>query len=179
MDVDNLISQVFMRPALWDKCDKNHHNRFVLDKLWNEVAEELKTKQTAVRGKWKTLRDKFRTVLVSIPKPKSGDAQDCVDYTGEWKYYKSLIFLKDQFTPRQSSGNFGVTTPVPSLEESAGEDNDCEEDFGDYSELFCAPSTENSHESRLRHEQPITAERYSLLASLLSSLLRSLIAAPT
>lgn len=57
----------------------------------------------AVRNKWKSLRDKFRTTLASIPKPKSGDAAN--DYRGEWKYFKSLLFLKDQFTPRNSTGN--------------------------------------------------------------------------
>lgn len=45
MDVDNLISQILLRPALWDKTDKNHHNRFVLDKLWSEVAQEMNTKR--------------------------------------------------------------------------------------------------------------------------------------
>lgn len=51
------------------------------------------------------MRDKFRTTLASIPKPKSGDPQ-INDYRGDWKYFKSLFFLKDQFTPRKSTGNF-------------------------------------------------------------------------
>lgn len=51
------------------------------------------------------MRDKFRTTLASIPKSKSGDVH--VDnYRGEWKYFKSLQFLQDQFTPRKSTGNF-------------------------------------------------------------------------
>lgn len=58
-----------------------------------------------VRQKWKSLRDKFRTTLASIPKPKSGDAS-VTDYQGTWKYFSSLLFLKDQFTPRKSGGNF-------------------------------------------------------------------------
>ncbi|RZF41082.1 hypothetical protein LSTR_LSTR002714 [Laodelphax striatellus] len=142
MDVHNLIRQVFMRPALWDKTNKYHHNRFVLGKLWNEIAQELNTKQNAVQSKWKVLRDKFRSTLASIPEPESGDAKDSVDYMGEWKYFKSLLFLKDQFTPRQSSGNFGVTTPVSFLQDSDDEDNEIEADLGKSSELLTnGPST--------------------------------------
>ena len=43
MDIDSLISEIFVRPSLWDQKDKNHHNRFVLDKLWDEVAIKLNT----------------------------------------------------------------------------------------------------------------------------------------
>ena len=52
-----------------------------------------------VRKKWKRLRDKFRMTLASIPKSKSGDVQ-ISDYQGEWKYFKSLLFLKEQFTKK-------------------------------------------------------------------------------
>jgi hypothetical protein len=41
MDVNKLISLVHVRTALWDKGDARHHNRYVLDKLWGEVAHEL------------------------------------------------------------------------------------------------------------------------------------------
>ena len=43
MDVELLISKVFLRKPLWDQKDRQHHNRFVLDRLWDEVAEEMKT----------------------------------------------------------------------------------------------------------------------------------------
>lgn len=58
-----------------------------------------------------------------------------MDYTGGWKHYKSLLFLKDQFTSRRSSGNFGVTFPEPELDEdSAEEENANEYHLGESSE---------------------------------------------
>lgn len=60
-----------------------------------------------VRNKWKALRDKFRTTLASIPKPKSGDPAIIV-YKGQWKHFQSLLFLKDQFAPRSHGGNFNI-----------------------------------------------------------------------
>ncbi|KAL1506356.1 hypothetical protein ABEB36_005736 [Hypothenemus hampei] len=104
MDIETLISEIFIRSPLWDQKSKYHHNRFVLDKLWDEVAVKLNTTRAVVRSKWKSLRDKFRTILASSSKTKSGEAQ-IDDYKGEWKYFKSLLFLKDQFTQRKSSGN--------------------------------------------------------------------------
>jgi hypothetical protein len=41
MDTNKLISLVHVRTALWDQGDSRHHNRYVLDKLWGEVAHEL------------------------------------------------------------------------------------------------------------------------------------------
>ncbi|XP_072397839.1 uncharacterized protein [Diabrotica undecimpunctata] len=45
MDIDNLISEIFIRSPLWYYKNKNHHNRFVLDKLWDKVAVKLNTKR--------------------------------------------------------------------------------------------------------------------------------------
>lgn len=43
MDIEQLISAVFTRDALWDQRNPQHHNRYLLDKLWDAVAEELRT----------------------------------------------------------------------------------------------------------------------------------------
>jgi hypothetical protein len=40
-DTDKLISLVHLRKALWDQGYSGHHNRYVSDKLWVEVAQEL------------------------------------------------------------------------------------------------------------------------------------------
>ncbi|KAL1516321.1 hypothetical protein ABEB36_000240 [Hypothenemus hampei] len=97
MDIEKLISEVFKRTPLWDKRDQNHHSRFILDKKWDEVAEHLNTTH------------KFRTTLSSIPKTKSGDAAySYTEYKKQWKYYENLLFLKDQFIPRNHDGNFKI-----------------------------------------------------------------------
>lgn len=41
MNVEQLISGIFVKNPLWDQTDRQHHNRFVLDKLWDSVAEEM------------------------------------------------------------------------------------------------------------------------------------------
>ncbi|CAH1978009.1 unnamed protein product [Acanthoscelides obtectus] len=41
MNTEELITSIFMKKALWDQKDPQHHNRFILDKLWDAVAKEM------------------------------------------------------------------------------------------------------------------------------------------
>lgn len=42
MNTEDLINSVEIRRPLWDQQDPTHHNRYVLDKLWDEIAKEMK-----------------------------------------------------------------------------------------------------------------------------------------
>ena len=41
MDVELLITKVRERTPLWDKRNKHHANRNIVNKLWSEVVKEL------------------------------------------------------------------------------------------------------------------------------------------
>lgn len=105
MDTDKLISLVHLRRTLWDQGDSRHHNRYVLDKLWGEVAQELSCSSDTVRTRWKSLRDGFRKELKKVPKGSSADAGlEFSDYS-TWPHFRRLYFLKDQFASHSSSGD--------------------------------------------------------------------------
>lgn len=58
------------------------------------------------KKKWKNLRDTFLKEIKKVKKSRSGDGQECAEiYTGKWIYYKSMLFLKDTMTPRDTEGN--------------------------------------------------------------------------
>ncbi|KAL4153125.1 hypothetical protein QTP88_000958 [Uroleucon formosanum] len=58
------------------------------------------------KKKWKNLRDTFLRETKKVKKSRSGDAQESAEiYTGKWIYYKSMLFLKDTTTPRDTEGN--------------------------------------------------------------------------
>ena len=92
------------------------------------------------------MRDKFRTVLASIPKTKSGDAAN-IPGKNQWTYFESLLFLKDQFLPRCSGGNFicqenesicnNQNIPENNLEPNEGRSVSPQEDV----EIISYPST--------------------------------------
>lgn len=42
MDKDLLISEIYKKTPIWDQRHKSHHNRYVLDKCWAEVAANCK-----------------------------------------------------------------------------------------------------------------------------------------
>ncbi|XP_076658609.1 uncharacterized protein LOC143362394 [Halictus rubicundus] len=146
MSLDLLISLIFKNRPLWDQKDKNHHNRYVLDKLWEEVAKEMKSTSKIVRSKWKNLRDKFRTEMLKKAKPRSGagteeyenldDPDNHLDHTeplSSWQYFDSLSFLKDQFIPRKNNGNLVVDQALSDPNEDLFKDSNIN--------IFSPPST--------------------------------------
>ena len=64
----------------------------------------LAVAEDAVRQKWRGLRDTFRKELCKLEKKRSGDAADD-EVSCKWQYFSSMFFIKDQFTPRKTSGN--------------------------------------------------------------------------
>ena len=41
MDVELLIAKVYERQPVWNKWNKHHGNRNVVDRLWAEISQEL------------------------------------------------------------------------------------------------------------------------------------------
>jgi hypothetical protein len=41
MDCELLISEVFSKKPLWQLSHRQHHNRGVLDKVWDKVANKM------------------------------------------------------------------------------------------------------------------------------------------
>lgn len=63
-----------------------------------------------VRTKWKSLRDKFRTILTN--QLNSGDSTSVYMKNKSWEYYNKLQFLKDQFIPNQNVENISKGTEI-------------------------------------------------------------------
>ncbi|XP_050514044.1 uncharacterized protein LOC126889614 [Diabrotica virgifera virgifera] len=127
MDKEKLISCVFMREPIWNKENKYHHHSFVLAKLWKEVAEECETTVTIAKARWKNLRFGFKNRLASTSTKHSGDGFE-EDYNEQtnWQYFDSLLFLKDQWEAKESTGN------VPKQEDETSTSSS--EDRGDEGE---------------------------------------------
>uniref|UniRef100_T1H7P0 Uncharacterized protein n=1 Tax=Rhodnius prolixus TaxID=13249 RepID=T1H7P0_RHOPR len=130
MDIETFIGSVFLKKPLWDQKDPLHHNRFVLDKEWDDVAKQFNTTKirymtmgnkrrilesecgcegNVVRSKWKSLRDTYRKVLHKMPIPHSGDDGSQACWKSPWKYFETLSFLNDQFAVRSAGGNLPAT----------------------------------------------------------------------
>ncbi|XP_036343199.1 uncharacterized protein LOC118752413, partial [Rhagoletis pomonella] len=72
-------------------------------------SEETLMPEQDAKKKWRNLRDQFSKELKKIPKGKSGDTQDqATIYTGRWRYFKSLLFLRDTILPRETARNLSV-----------------------------------------------------------------------
>lgn len=76
-----------------------------------------------MKAQWKKLRSTFRIKHEQVTSSRSGDGTEEMDGPNcDWPYYEAMLFLKDQFEPRPSSGNlnssessdFNFTSPEPS-----------------------------------------------------------------
>lgn len=38
MDIEKLINEIAIRTPIWDQTNAKHHNRDVISKLWQEIA---------------------------------------------------------------------------------------------------------------------------------------------
>ncbi|CAH1959449.1 unnamed protein product [Acanthoscelides obtectus] len=109
MDIDKLIALVYKQCPIWDKKDKQHSNRNVVDKCWKEIAGEMREDENKLRKKWKYIRDQFSVELGKFPPARSGDGANDTPIS-KWQYFKSLLFLKDTVMPRKLKGNLPQDT---------------------------------------------------------------------
>lgn len=42
IDIEQFITCVFLKPAIWDKRQKDHSNRNCVEKSWHEISVEMK-----------------------------------------------------------------------------------------------------------------------------------------
>ncbi|CAG4949129.1 unnamed protein product [Parnassius apollo] len=108
---ENFINAIQERPILWDKRNKNYHNRLLSYREWEDLAKLTGTTSETAKKKWKNLRDTFIKELKKIPKPRSGaDADNEPKYTGTWPYFESMSFLIVILKPRKTEGNIVTKT---------------------------------------------------------------------
>lgn len=124
-----LINNVRIRNVLWDQRNSGHHNRYLLDLKWEEIAKIMGVDrkynidqplfeilemifmftvyfiEKILRTRWKLLRDKYRKLATDDRRYRSGDSAQ-PSASGKWIHFKSLEFLKDQFKPRNTGSNF-------------------------------------------------------------------------
>ncbi|XP_072386042.1 uncharacterized protein [Diabrotica undecimpunctata] len=104
MDLEKLILGVFQRKSLWDQTNKDYHNRDMARKMWISLAKEMGENSDVLKSKWRGLRDNFRKELAKTNKARSGDSGDIL-ITSKWPYFTMMLFLKDNMTQRNATGN--------------------------------------------------------------------------
>ncbi|CAI6357599.1 unnamed protein product [Macrosiphum euphorbiae] len=62
-DGEILVSLVEIRPSIYDFGDKDHSNRIVQDKLWEEISKEMNVDVSVCKSKWTSLRNSFAREL--------------------------------------------------------------------------------------------------------------------
>ncbi|XP_012278607.1 uncharacterized protein LOC105698712 [Orussus abietinus] len=112
MDLERLINEVYVRPAIWDQKNTNYHNRDIVTRMWGEIAKACEVSSEVAKSKWKHLRDNFRNELKKSYKIKTDEAGTppiFLEHQSKWIWFKTLLFLRDQMNPRVM--NAGLSHP--------------------------------------------------------------------
>ncbi|CAD7082654.1 unnamed protein product [Hermetia illucens] len=106
MDCEVLINAVQERPAVWDIANKHHHNRHILDKLWDEIRRKVGSSKDKCRRKWKYLKDRFRTELrkerIFIRSGKS----ETYEFKTKFVYFHQMSFMRSQMWVGKTEDQF-------------------------------------------------------------------------
>ncbi|KAL5238996.1 hypothetical protein ACI65C_006406 [Semiaphis heraclei] len=89
-DGEILVSLVEKRPSIYDFGDKDHSNRIVQDKLWEEISKEMDVDVSVCKSKWTSLRNSFARELRELKNKKSGSAGS---KKRKWYLFDSMSFL--------------------------------------------------------------------------------------
>lgn len=82
----------------------------------------------SAKAQWKRLRQTFIKKLSEQPLKRSGDGADEDDHGKlEWPFFKSLLFLKDTCTPRETEGNFSAEENMPVTQSNTSDSDDGDE----------------------------------------------------
>lgn len=111
----------------------------------------------AVKKRWKSLRDVFRSELKKIPKPKSGDSTPS-SFTSSWCHFESLLFLRDQMMPRQLKGNLSSVEVVEEVSQALTEASDITETRSENDWFSQIDNMESQEDTPITHENEIQAQ---------------------
>lgn len=84
-----LIQNIKIRRALWDKTLWDRIDTPAREVIWEDVAEQMKSTKEIVKARWKNLRDSYRKLLLRVV-----DNPQILG-TLKWRYFQHMDFIKD------------------------------------------------------------------------------------
>ncbi|GFR79781.1 transcription factor Adf-1 [Elysia marginata] len=111
-----LIDAVQCSPTLYDKSDKDYCNRQAVQRLWNEIADELECEAALCKSKWQSLRDYF------IKKKREYERSKGQSNKRPWHLYQRMSFILPYAVHRPANMKLDLhSSPEDSGEEEASE----------------------------------------------------------
>ncbi|KAJ8965291.1 hypothetical protein NQ314_004220 [Rhamnusium bicolor] len=115
----SLIEDYRSHSALWDIVDKDYTNKMKRNDAYTVLARKYNMTVKGVKNKIKSLRSYFSKEHQKVTEKKSGaGAED--KYESPWFAYKSMLFISDSITPRQTKESL---TPRESIRSDEGNDS--------------------------------------------------------
>ncbi|XP_055916630.1 uncharacterized protein LOC129949288 isoform X2 [Eupeodes corollae] len=100
-DVEKLLVLIENRPPIYNFKLKEHSDKCIIDKLWMEIAKEMKT-TAECKTKYTTLRNSYARYLRENPPPGVSAAKK---RKKTWYLSAAMSFLKDHMMVNRRSRN--------------------------------------------------------------------------
>ncbi|XP_050511402.1 uncharacterized protein LOC126887729 [Diabrotica virgifera virgifera] len=115
-------------------------------KMWISLAKEMGENSDVLKSKWRGLRDNFRKELTKTKKGRSGDAGG-ISIPSKWFYFTLMLFLKDNMTQRNATGNI----PPLNNQENSYEENTTPDTISE-------PDYERNHNSEFNSDSELNTD---------------------
>lgn len=120
-EIVKLISEVEVRPCIWNVASKDYKNRFLRDTAWQNISTEMSNKFPVeeLLSKWQNLRTQFRNAAANIKHTKSVQAASNKPH---WKYYSQMLFVgaAEEHQTVRSISNMNLEETEDSLTMASG-----------------------------------------------------------
>ncbi|XP_069678801.1 uncharacterized protein [Periplaneta americana] len=107
IDAEKLIVLVEQRPSIYNYTLRDHHNKNVIEQLWQEVANEIHGVTSAeCKAKWNVLRSSYSRYLREVKKIRDLPSGSAAQNKKKWYLADSMSFLGNFIGQhRQSKSN--------------------------------------------------------------------------
>ncbi|XP_055629058.1 transcription factor Adf-1-like isoform X2 [Toxorhynchites rutilus septentrionalis] len=115
-----LIKLVRNNEYLWSRKNPQYKNHYQKEKTWTQIAEVLGEDVATVKGRWKSLRDKYVREEHAISQDLALGSSALAE-APSWPYYKDLRFLKTHIRKRSNHASGSARSARVSEVDSCGE----------------------------------------------------------
>ncbi|XP_076660126.1 uncharacterized protein LOC143363433 [Halictus rubicundus] len=105
MDNEKLIEMVRQFRILYDLSHPKYSDSKVKEKVWCEIAEQMKESEAACKKTWANLRESYRRSLKRRRSTRSGQAAGTIR---KWRYEEEMAFLDPLYNERPTITSVSV-----------------------------------------------------------------------
>ncbi|XP_050331120.1 uncharacterized protein LOC126759923 [Bactrocera neohumeralis] len=117
IDAEKLVFLIEERSPIFNYKNKDHKNKLITEKLWDEIATEMNSEVAACKNKWTNLRNSYSRYL---REEKNKPYRSSGKQKRKWYLADAMSFLKE-FVHQQREMRSNLPVNSPDVEEQTAD----------------------------------------------------------